>query len=114
VDGLLLKDVAPEALVRCLRRVAAGEQSMDRKSIAQALQRLLRRETAARELARDLSEREIEIVRNVASGARNREVADRLHISEGTVKVHLHNIYEKLGVKTRVQLTIYAANKGLV
>jgi DNA-binding NarL/FixJ family response regulator len=54
------------------------------------------------------------MVQMVARGLRNKEIADRLFISEGTVKVHLHNIYEKLGVNSRVTLTLYAQGKSLV
>jgi DNA-binding NarL/FixJ family response regulator len=50
----------------------------------------------------------------VARGLRNRAIAERLYITEGTVKVHLHNIYDKLGVGGRVELTLYAQEKGLV
>ena len=61
-----------------------------------------------------LTPREIEIVKMIASGLRNKAVADRLSISEGTVKIHLHNIYEKLGVDGRLELVLFAQEKGLV
>jgi DNA-binding NarL/FixJ family response regulator len=56
----------------------------------------------------------MEILRMVAQGLRNRAIAEKLFITEGTVKVHLHNIYEKVGVDGRVELTLYAQEKGLV
>jgi DNA-binding NarL/FixJ family response regulator len=74
---------------------------------------MLQREAGGRELARLLSAREIDLVRLVVKGLRNREIADRLCISEGTVKVHLHNIYEKLNVDGRVALLRYAQEKGV-
>jgi DNA-binding NarL/FixJ family response regulator len=55
----------------------------------------------------------MEIVRLVAGGLRNRGVAERLNVTEGTVKVHLHNIYEKLGVRGRLALILFARAKGL-
>ena len=61
-----------------------------------------------------LTPREMEIVRMVAQGLRNKVIAERLSISEGTVKVHLHNIYEKLGVDGRLELTLCAQQKGLL
>ena len=60
-----------------------------------------------------LTNREIEIMRMVALGLANREVGERLFISEGTVKTHLHAIYEKLGITGRVQLAVYARENGL-
>jgi DNA-binding NarL/FixJ family response regulator len=56
----------------------------------------------------------MEIVRLVARGLRNKEIASRLSITEGTVKVHLHNTYEKLGLGGRLELTLYAQDKGLL
>jgi DNA-binding NarL/FixJ family response regulator len=76
--------------------------------------KMLRREAGAREVAKVLTPREIEIVRLVASGLRNKEIADRLAISEGTVKIHLHRSYEKLEIDSRMALLRYAQAKGLV
>jgi DNA-binding NarL/FixJ family response regulator len=61
-----------------------------------------------------LTPRELEIVSMVAKGLRNKEIARKLAIAEGTVKIHLHNIYQKLGVDSRVALTLYAQEKNLV
>jgi DNA-binding NarL/FixJ family response regulator len=72
------------------------------------------REAAAREASLTLTPREIEIVRMVAQGLRNKAIAERLSISEGTVKVHLHNIYEKFGVDGRLELVLCAQQKRLI
>jgi two-component system nitrate/nitrite response regulator NarL len=61
-----------------------------------------------------LTTRELEIVRMVAAGLRNRDIGQQLGISEGTVKIHLHNAYEKLGVGGRVELVLYLQDKGFV
>jgi DNA-binding NarL/FixJ family response regulator len=114
VQGIVLKEMAPKLLVQCIRKVHAGEQWIELRSPKQALEKMLRREAGGRELAAILTPREIDIVRMVASGLRNKEIADKLHISEGTVKVHLHNIYEKLHVNSRLALLRYAQEKGLV
>jgi DNA-binding NarL/FixJ family response regulator len=74
----------------------------------------MKKEAASRRFATTLTPREIEIVRMVARGVRNRAIAEHLSITEGTVKVHLHNIYEKLGVDRRLDLTLAAQNLGLV
>lgn len=74
---------------------------------------MLRREAGARRVATILTDRETEIMCLVAEGLSNQQIADKLILSLGTVKIHLHNIYGKLGVKNRVDLTLYAQSKGL-
>lgn len=112
--GIVLKEMAPELLVRCLRTVHAGGRWLENDFLGRALESLLDREGVARPGRMALSPREIEIVRLAATGHHNREIADTLHITEGTVKVHLHNIYEKLGIEGRVELTLYARDHGWV
>jgi DNA-binding NarL/FixJ family response regulator len=112
--GVVLKEMAPRLIVQCVRKVHAGEQWLEKRSMSRAFAKLLRQEAGARRLAGLLTPRETEIVRMVASGLRNREIADRLHISEGTVKIHLHNIYEKVAVSGRMELMLYARDVGLL
>jgi DNA-binding NarL/FixJ family response regulator len=112
--GVVLKEMAPDLLVRCIRTVAAGGRWLERGAASQALEKLLRREAAASEAAALLTPRELEIVRLVAGGSRNKEIARALAIAEGTVKIHLHNIYQKLAVESRVALTLCAQEKGLL
>lgn len=112
--GLVLKESSPETLVACVRRVYQGEQWIDQDTVTRAFRTVLDREAATREAAETLTTREIEIVRMIGQGVRNRVIADRLSISEGTVKVHLHNIYEKLGVDGRLELVLFAQQKGLI
>jgi DNA-binding NarL/FixJ family response regulator len=114
VRGVVLKEMAPQLMVQCVRKVHAGGEWLERSSVARALDKMLRREAGAQQIAGLLTPREIEIVRLVASGRRNKEIAEALSIGEGTVKLHLHNIYEKLHVDGRVALTLYAQDKGLV
>ena len=113
VRGIVLKELAPRLLVECVRKVHAGEQWIEKRSFTGALETLLQREAGAREAAAVLTPREIEIVRMVASGLRNKQMAERLFITEGTVKIHLHHIYQKLKVQNRVELTLYAQARGL-
>ena len=112
--GVVLKEAAPETLLECVRRVHQGEQWMDHETMARAFGRVLRRESTSREAARVLTPREAEIVRMITLGLRNRGIAERLSISEGTVKIHLHNIYEKLGLDGRLALVLFAQENGLV
>jgi DNA-binding NarL/FixJ family response regulator len=113
VRGIVLKESSPDLLLDCVRRVYRGEQWIERETVTRALQRALDREAAEREAGETLTPREIEIVRMVARGLRNKVIAERLSISEGTVKVHLHNVYEKLGVDGRLELVLCAQQKGL-
>jgi DNA-binding NarL/FixJ family response regulator len=114
VQGIVLKEMAPQLLVECIRKVHEGEQWIEPRSARQALEKMLRREAGARDIATVLTPREIDMVRMVGRGLRNKEIADKLSISEGTVKVHLHNIYEKLKVDGRLGLLRYAQDKGLI
>jgi two-component system nitrate/nitrite response regulator NarP len=107
VDGLLLKEAAADVLVTCVRAVCRGEMWIDREPMARALKRL-----AAPPPAR-LTEREAEVAQLVALGLRNKEIAYRASISEGTVKMHLHKIYEKLGLGSRTELVLHLRDKGL-
>lgn len=112
--GIVLKESSPETLVDCVRRVHRGEQWMDQKTVTRALDQIVRRDPAPGPPPSTLTRRELEVVRLVAEGLRNRVVAERLGISEGTVKVHLNNIYDKLGVDGRLELVLCAQQKGLL
>lgn len=114
VWGLVLKESASTQLIDALRRVAMGLRAVDPSLVAAAASRSMSRREARRELENLLSPRETDVVRMVAKGLRNKEIADKLTITEGTVKSYLHSIYEKLGVKGRVELTLLAQEKGLV
>ena len=112
--GVVLKESSPEILIDCVRRVHAGQQCIDRETMTRAFGRALRRESATREAAKTVTPRELEIVRMIGQGLRNKAIAERLFISEGTVKIHLHNVYEKLGLTGRLELVLYAQQKGLI
>jgi len=114
VGGAVLKEMAVPLLIQCVRKVYAGDQWLERHSIGRAMEKMLRREAGTREVAKLLTSRELEIVRLAASGLRNKEIASKLAISEGTVKIHLHRSYEKLHIDSRIALLRYAQTKGLV
>jgi len=113
-QGVVLKDMAPNLLIEAVREVHGGGQWFEKGLGGRALRRLLQREQSQHETGGALTKREIEIVRMVARGLRNKAIADQLFISEGTVKVHVHNIYEKLAVDGRAALIVYARSRGLV
>src|SRR2546429_2423422 len=104
----------PHLLVNCVRKVYSGERWVEKRSAGRLLEKLLKREVAARQLAKDLTVRELDILRLVAMGLSNKAIAERIFVKEGTVKIHLHNIYKKLDVGNRLALTIFAQNKGFV
>jgi len=114
VRGVVLKEMPPELLIQCVKKVFAGGEWIEKNSVSRALEKLLQRESALQKLPNQLTPREVDLIRLVAGGHSNRQIAEQRHISEGTVKVHLHNIFDKLQVKTRVALTLYAQNNGLV
>lgn len=114
VHGVVLKEMAPQLLVQCIRKVHAGGEWLEKRSVGRALEKILRREAGAQQLARVLTPREITIVRMVDKGLRNKAIADNLSISEGTVKIHLHHIYQKLKIDGRLALIRYAQNQGFV
>ena len=111
--GVILKEMAPRLLVQCLRKVHAGEPWLERRTAARAFETLLRREASGREISKLLTPREIEILRIVAMGHPNKAVGDRMAISEGTVKAHLHHIYEKLHLRNRAELVIYCKERHI-
>lgn len=114
VKGVVLKEMAPQLLVQCIRKVYQGGEWLERNATKLALEKMLKRASGAREMAGLLTAREIDLIRMIAKGLRNREIADQLCISESTVKTHLHNIYEKLGIDSRLALLRFAQDKGLV
>jgi DNA-binding NarL/FixJ family response regulator len=114
VGGVVLKEMAPRLLVQCVRKVHAGQTWVERRGAAHAFETLLRREAGVREVRRVLTGREIEIGLLAAKGLPNKAIAETLSVAEGTIKTHLHNIYEKLHLQNRVELVLYCKEKGIV
>jgi two-component system, NarL family, nitrate/nitrite response regulator NarL len=114
VRGVLLKEMAAAAVVECIREVHAGGQWMEKRSVTHALDKMVRREQGARDLEKVLTTRELQIAGAVATGLRNKEIADKFGIAEGTVKIHLHVIYEKLKIDGRMALVLKMREKALI
>ena len=111
--GILSHTSGPKDLLRALRAVREGQIWAPRKVLAQRIDRLSGvRESVGSLLTQKLSTRETEVVRHVATGLCNKELASRLAISQATVKVHLTHIFQKLGVQSRSELV--AAYHGLI
>jgi DNA-binding NarL/FixJ family response regulator len=118
-SGIVLKQTAPELIVKSVRKVFAGEIWLDSHTTAAVMRQFAQptdvmgsQPSRGRERS-PLSQREREIVTLVAQGYKNREMAEKMFISEQTVKNHLHNIFDKLGVSDRLELALYAIHKGL-
>ena len=112
-QGYLLKDLEPEDLAEMLRGVFRGEAPISRTTASRILREFNRQSRNESVGAKDLTPREIEMLRLVASGASNQEIAEALTITEHTVKNHLRNILDKLHLKNRVQAAVFAVREGL-
>jgi NarL family two-component system response regulator LiaR len=110
--GYLLKDAAPGELLRAIREVHRGEPSLQ-PAIAHKVMRELQRESNLPPTEEPLTEREEEVLGLVAQGLANQEIADRLFVSERTVRAHVSNILGKLHVANRTQAALYALREGL-
>lgn len=119
--GYLLKDVKSDRLAEAIRSAARGESFLEPSVAAKVVAEFARladaphaRERANHTLAEPLSDRELEILRLVANGKSNKEIATSLFVAEGTVKNHVTNILGKLGVRDRTQAALKAKELGLV
>ena len=105
VNGLVLKSAAPRDLVSCLDSVVQGRRWLDQQVLQRALDYTLS-DKVREDPLKTLSPREKAIAALVQQGMRNKEVAAELGLTEGTVKVHLHKIFDKLGIKSRTELIL--------
>ena len=117
--GIVLKQTATDLLIKSIRKVYAGEIWLDSHTTAAVMRQFSSPLDGApvgggRDRDRSpLSQREREIVVLVAQGFKNKEMAEKMFISEQTVKNHLHNIFDKLGVSDRLELALYAIHKNI-
>ena len=115
--GIVLKDSATQLLLKAIHTVMAGEYWVGRDAVSNLVQYLRNLVEASSETARrkkfGLTPRELEIISAVVAGFANKEIAEYFKISEDTVKHHLSNIFDKLGVSTRLELALFAVNHAL-
>jgi two-component system, NarL family, nitrate/nitrite response regulator NarL len=113
--GVVLKQSASDLLLKSIRKVHEGEIWLDNRMTAEVIDAFKKSSEAGQRREKPLlSDREKEIVQLVAQGFRNREIGEKLFISEQTVKNHLHNIFDKLGVSDRLELALYAIHHRLI
>ena len=110
--GVVLKEMPPQRLIQCIRKVHAGGDWLETRTVGRILERIRGRETGTELGAGPLSRRELEVARLAARGLSNVAIAEMLSITEGTIKVHLHHIYAKLGLDGRLALLIYGRERG--
>jgi two-component system nitrate/nitrite response regulator NarL len=115
--GVVLKDSATQILLKSIRAVMSGEYWVGRESVSNLVQYLRTlidsANTPAQKKKYGLTPRELEIISAVVAGYANKEIAQHFKISEDTVKHHLSNIFDKLGVSTRLELALFAVNQSL-
>jgi two-component system nitrate/nitrite response regulator NarL len=111
--GVVLKDMAPRLLMQCVRTVHAGGKWLEKGVATSAVDKLLEREAGTKAVAETLTPRELQVARMIAKGVPSKTVASRLAITEGTAKLHLHHVYEKLKVEGRVGLMRFMQSRGL-
>jgi two-component system nitrate/nitrite response regulator NarL len=112
--GIVQKQTASDLLVKSIRRVYSGEIWLNNRLTAEVMKAFANSSDMG---ARDkplLSDREKEVVQLIVEGCRNKEIAEKLFISEQTVKNHLHSIFDKLGVSDRLELALYAIHHRLI
>jgi two-component system, NarL family, response regulator LiaR len=110
----LLKDARPEEIARAVRKAAQGEATLDPKAAARLIHQIQEGGEPESDPTGGLSQRELEVLRLIAEGLSNQDIAPRLFISEKTVKSHVSNILSKLHLTDRTQAAVYAWRKGLV
>ncbi len=112
-SGYVLKDSEASAIVSSILAVVAGERVMA-SAVANRVLEMLTGATTPKEFYDGLTAREVEILKMLATGMANKQIAYKLKISEKTVRNHVSNMYEKLGIYDRAQAVLYAVRKGLV
>ncbi|MGB2889913.1 MAG: response regulator transcription factor, partial [Candidatus Acidiferrales bacterium] len=113
--GVVLKQSASDLLLKSIRKVHEGEVWLDNRVTAEVIDAFKKSaETGQRREKPLLSDREMEVVQLVAQGFGNREIGEKLFITEQTVKNHLQNIFDKLGVSDRLELALYAIHHRLI
>ncbi|MGH9185322.1 MAG: response regulator [Acidimicrobiales bacterium] len=115
-SGYLLKEISVEEVANAVRAVVTGQSLISPSMAAKLLTEFsnLARQAEAKVLAPRLTDRELQVLKLVARGLSNREVADELYISENTVKNHVRNILEKLHLHSRMEAVVYAVREKLL
>jgi DNA-binding NarL/FixJ family response regulator len=113
-SGYQLKDIEPDELIDCIRKIMSGENQLHPKATSHLLANLSNKENKERNLLEQLTKRELDVLKEIAKGKSNKEIASTLFITEKTVKTHVSNLLAKLEVADRTQAALFAVKNQLV
>jgi DNA-binding NarL/FixJ family response regulator len=113
-SGYQLKDIEPDELIDCIRKIMSGENQLHPKATSHLLANLSNKENKERNLLEQLTKRELDVLKEIARGKSNKEIASTLFITEKTVKTHVSNLLAKLEVADRTQAALFAVKNQLV
>ncbi|MCM3706259.1 MULTISPECIES: response regulator [Cytobacillus] len=112
-SGYQLKDIEPDILVRAIVQLMKGENQLHPKATSHLLTHLTNKNSTERQPIEELTKRELEVLREIAKGKSNKEIASSLFITEKTVKTHVSNLLSKLELADRTQAALYAVRHGI-
>ncbi len=114
-SGYQLKDIEPDELIHCIKKIIDGENQLHPKATSHLIMNLSNKDKKEeKNLLADLTKRELDVLKEIAKGKSNKEIASSLFITEKTVKTHVSNLLAKLEVADRTQAALYAVKKQLV
>jgi DNA-binding NarL/FixJ family response regulator len=113
-SGYQLKDIEPDELIDCIRKIMSGENQLHPKATSHLLANLSNKENKERNSLEQLTKRELDVLKEIAKGKSNKEIASTLFITEKTVKTHVSNLLAKLEVADRTQAALFAVKNQLV
>ncbi|MCH6269342.1 response regulator [Neobacillus citreus] len=113
-SGFQLKDIQPDELVTSIKRIMSGENQLHPKATSHLLANLSSKNKPERNLIEELTKRELDVLKEIAKGKSNKEIAGALFITEKTVKTHVSNLLAKLELADRTQAALYAVRNRLV
>jgi DNA-binding NarL/FixJ family response regulator len=113
-SGYQLKDIEPDELINCIRKIMSGENQLHPKATSHLLANLSNKESNVRNLLEQLTKRELDVLKEIAKGKSNKEIASTLFITEKTVKTHVSNLLAKLELADRTQAALFAVKNQLV
>lgn len=114
IKGILLKEMPTTLILQCLQRIHAGGEWMERNSMKSAFEQILRRESEYQSIATQLSSSEMNLAVLIATGHNNKSAARQLNLSDGSARVYINRIYNKLNITNRIQLAHLLKEKNLI